>query len=76
MSSVSYTISIDRDSGAFDIQVDYFIDGYSDPRPASISERRTGRRRSAADTPAEEPAGEAELPTHRLRPRRRRNTEA
>ena len=31
MSSVSYGISVDRDAGAFDIQVDYFIEGYSDP---------------------------------------------
>ncbi len=31
MSSVTYGISVDRDAGAFDIQVDYFIEGYSDP---------------------------------------------
>lgn len=31
MNSVSYGIFIDRDAGAFDIQVDYYIEGYSDP---------------------------------------------
>ena len=31
MTSVGYTIAVDRDGGVFDIQVDYTIDGYSDP---------------------------------------------
>ena len=31
MTSLSYGIFIDRDAGAFDIQVDYYIEGYSDP---------------------------------------------
>lgn len=31
MSSIGYGISVDRDAGVFDIQVDYSIDGYSDP---------------------------------------------
>jgi Ca2+-binding RTX toxin-like protein len=31
MSSISWSLSIDRDAGVFDVNVDYTIDGYSDP---------------------------------------------
>ncbi|WP_428659150.1 calcium-binding protein [Reyranella sp.] len=31
MSSVTYGISVDRDAGAFDVQIDYYIEGYYDP---------------------------------------------